>query len=91
MAVTTLKGQSFRVILCKLDWPAAMYHLWFDGNQRVLKEQVKSEEGLLQAVKRDVGSRLALEGRLKTIFNNFFSAVFAAFPALSLMGLTCCD
>jgi hypothetical protein len=33
-----------------------MYHLWFDGNQRVLKEQAKSEEGLLQAVKRDVGS-----------------------------------
>jgi hypothetical protein len=56
LAVTTLKSQSFRVILCKLDWPATMYHLWFDGNQRVLKEQAKSEEGLLQAVKRDVGS-----------------------------------
>jgi hypothetical protein len=49
-----------------------MYHLWFDGNQRVLKEQVKSEEGLLQAVKRDVGSRLAARRKVK----NYIQIIF---------------
>lgn len=58
----------------------------------MLKEQAKSEEGLLQAVKTDVRSRLAARRKVKDYIQFFFfSVVFATFPSMSLMGLTCCD
>ena len=56
--IKNLKGRSFRVTLCKIAWWATMYHLWQQRNARLHAGEMKSEENIIKAIRRDVKAKM---------------------------------
>jgi hypothetical protein len=56
--IKNLKGRSFRVTLCKIAWWATLYHLWQQRNARLHAGEMKSEENIIKAIRRDVKAKM---------------------------------
>ena len=56
--IKNLKGRSFRVTLCKIAWWATVYHLWLQRNARLHAGEVKSDEQIIKAIRRDVKAKM---------------------------------
>ena len=54
-----LKGEGLRANLCKLAWWAIVYYLWFQRNALLHAGQVKTEDQILNLIKKDVKTRLS--------------------------------
>uniref|UniRef100_A0A2N9FNM3 Reverse transcriptase domain-containing protein n=1 Tax=Fagus sylvatica TaxID=28930 RepID=A0A2N9FNM3_FAGSY len=68
--VVHLKGTEMRAIVCKVAWWATVYSLWSQRNAIIHAGQIKSEDQLLNIIKRDVKNRLhSKNGFRDTILN----------------------
>ena len=53
-----LRGRSFRVVLCKVAWWVIVYQIWIQRNSRTHKGEVKLEEQIIKAIRRDVKAKM---------------------------------
>uniref|UniRef100_A0A2N9IBN2 Reverse transcriptase domain-containing protein n=1 Tax=Fagus sylvatica TaxID=28930 RepID=A0A2N9IBN2_FAGSY len=68
--VVHLKGTEMRAIVCKVAWWATGYSIWSQRNAIIHAGQIKSEDQLLNSIKRDVKNRLhSKNGFRDTILN----------------------
>ena len=56
--IKNLKGRSFRVTLCKIAWWATVYHLWQQRNARLHAGEMKLEENIIKAIRRDFRAKM---------------------------------
>jgi hypothetical protein len=68
--IKNLKGRSFRVTLCKITWWATVYHLWLQRNARLHAGEVKFEEQIIKAIRRDVKAKMEAIKALASILHN---------------------
>jgi hypothetical protein len=54
-----LKRKGLRANLCKLAWWATVYYLWSQKNALLHAGQVKTEDQILNLIKKDVKTRLS--------------------------------
>ena len=60
--IKNILSVGLRSTICKLSWWAAVYHLWLQRNAIVHDGQIKTEEQILNFIKKDVKARIEIKG-----------------------------
>jgi hypothetical protein len=55
---SVLKISKVGASICQVAWCAIVYHIWIQRNNRIHAGEVKTEEQIVKAIKRDVKARM---------------------------------
>ncbi len=55
---SVLKISKVGASICQVAWCAIVYHIWIQRNNRIHAGEVKTEEQIVKAIKREVKARM---------------------------------